>query len=68
MPGSGDVLDFAWSPDGQRIGFRADLQTDDQYDLFVVDRSGSAAPVPVGVGGVAAASTLPAAWSALGRH
>ena len=44
-PRVGDVQDFALSPDGARVVYRADLQKAGQYELFSAPLDGSEAPV-----------------------
>ncbi len=41
LPGTGDVIDFKWSPDSQQIVYVADANIDGQNELFVVDVSGA---------------------------
>ncbi len=36
-----DVMDFAWSPDSQRLAYRADGIVDDRAELFSVGRTGA---------------------------
>ncbi|MFM8978869.1 MAG: TolB family protein, partial [Planctomycetia bacterium] len=42
-----DVLDFAWSPDRQLVAFRADRDSDEQYELYLVDIVNGGSPVKV---------------------
>lgn len=42
-----DVLDFAWSPDRQLVAFRADRDSDEAYELYVVDIVNGGPPVKV---------------------
>lgn len=50
MPATADVVDFAWSPDGTRIAFRADRLLDGVPELWVAEL-GSAAAVPAKANG-----------------
>lgn len=47
MPATGGVSDIALSPDGTKVAFVADIDTDTANDAYVVPFAGGAAPVRV---------------------
>lgn len=49
LPAGRTVTHARWSPDGNRLAFRADLDVNDRYDLYVVDVSGTLPAVPTRV-------------------
>ncbi len=50
LPSFGEIQDdFRWSPDSSHLAYRADLVTDDQLDLYVVDASGTVPGAPIKV-------------------
>ena len=65
---SGDVLNFALSPDGTRVVYAADQDTNDVVELYVANTDGSGSPVkvngPLVAGGdVSPAPTFGYAWA-----
>ncbi|MSR62705.1 MAG: hypothetical protein EXS08_09720 [Planctomycetes bacterium] len=45
LPPGRRVLEFVLSPDGRRVAYRADAETDDRYELFSAPSDGSASSV-----------------------
>lgn len=66
MPATGGVTDIAISPDGTKVAYLADAETDGAYDVYVVPVAGGSPPVRVSPARAAAVDTLDAqsfAWS-----
>lgn len=51
LPTSADVIEFKWSPDGEWLGYRADQDTNDTDELYLVNMSGATPAAPVKVNG-----------------
>jgi Tol biopolymer transport system component len=64
----GDVLEFAWSPDRQRIAYLKDTDADGHAELFVVDPDGGS-PLPLyDPGSLLGAAIADFAWSPTSEH
>jgi hypothetical protein len=66
MPATGGVTEIAISPDGTKVAYLADAETDGALDAYVVAIAGGAAPVRVSPARAAAVDTLDAqsiGWS-----